>query len=199
MKTSQKGIDLIKKFEGCKLKAYKCPAGIWTIGYGHTAGVKEGQTITQKQADNFLVLDLKIYENHVNNLKLPLNQNQYDALVSFTYNCGPGNLKTLVKNRTLSQIADALLLYNKGGGVILNGLVKRRKAERELFLTKTNDSNKYKVTASGLNVRTGPNINYKKIKVLYKNEVVKIAHIHGLWGMLADDLGWVSMEYLQKI
>ena len=199
MITSQNGIDLIKKFEGCKLTAYKCPAGVWTIGYGHTSGVKEGQTITQQQADNFLILDLKVFENHVNNLKLPLNQAQFDALVSFTYNCGPSNLKTLVKNRSLEQIAEALLLYNKAGGVTLQGLVKRRKAERELFLTKSNASNKYKVTASGLNVRTGPDTKYKILKVIYKNETVEIAHIHGVWGMLANDLGWVSMKYLQKI
>lgn len=198
MKTSQTGIDLIKKFEGCKLKAYKCPTGVWTIGYGHTSGVKEGQTITQKQADNYLILDLKIFENHVNNLKLPLNQNQFDALVSFTYNCGPGNLKTLVKNRSLEQIAEALLLYNKAGGTTLLGLLKRRKAERELFL-KQNNSTRYKVTAVALNVRTGPGTNYKRIKLIYLNETVEIAHIHGEWGMLADDLGWVSMKYLQKL
>lgn len=199
MKTSQNGIDLIKKFEGCKLTAYKCSAGVLTIGYGHTAGVKEGQKITQEQADNYLKLDLKVYEKHVNNLNLPLNQNQFDALVSFTYNCGSGCLKTLVKNRTLEQIAEALLLYNKANGAVLQGLVRRRKAERELFLSKTNDSNKYKVTAIALNVRTGPDTRYKILKVLYLNEIVEVAHIHGVWGMLANDLGWVSMKYLQKI
>lgn len=199
MKTSQNGIDLIKKFEGCVLKAYKCPAGVWTIGYGHTSGVKEGQKITQAQAEEFLKQDLKEFEGYVNNLKLSFNQNQFDALVSFTYNCGPGNLKTLVRNRTLQQIADALPLYNKSAGVVLNGLVRRRKEERELFLTKTNNSNKYKVTASGLNVRTGPDTKYKILKVIYKNDIVEITHIHGTWGMIANDLGWVSMNYLKKV
>ena len=198
MKTSQNGINLIKKFEGCRLTAYKCPAGVWTIGYGHTAGVKEGQKITQEQADNFLILDLKVYENHVNNLKLPLNQNQFDALVSFTYNCGQGNLRTLVRNRSLGQIAEALLLYNKAGGTILQGLVRRRKEERELFLKQSKWQN-YKVTAIALNVRTGPGTKYPRIKLLYLNETVEIAHINNNWGLLANDLGWVSMKYLEKI
>lgn len=199
MRTSSKGINLIKKFEGCRLKAYKCPAGVWTIGWGHTAGVKEGQNITQDEADRYLVEDLKVFEKYVTNLKLPLNQNQFDALVSFTYNCGPGNLKTLVKNRSLQQIADALLLYNKSAGVTLNGLVRRRTEERELFL-KQDNSKRYKVTAIALNVRTGPGTNYKRIKLLYLNEIIEIALIQDDWGLLAnDDLGWVSMKYLKKI
>lgn len=134
MRISSKGINLIKSFEGCHLTAYKCPAGVWTIGYGHTVGIKEGQTITQAQADAYLVSDLEKYEKYVANTKLDLNQNQFDALVSFTYNCGNGNLKTLVQNRTLSQIAAAMLLYNKSGGKVLNGLVRRRQAEHDLFV-----------------------------------------------------------------
>lgn len=135
MKTSQNGINLIKKFEGVRLTAYKCPAGKWTIGYGHTANVKQGMTITQSEAEEFLRQDLHIYENYIKLIKLNLNQNQFDALVSFTYNCGAGNLKTLTNNRTLAQIADALLLYNKSSnGQVLEGLTRRRQAERELFL-----------------------------------------------------------------
>lgn len=140
MKTSNKGINLIKSFEGCSLTAYKCPAGVWTIGYGHTAGVCEGMSITQKQADDFLKSDLEKYENYVAATKLTLNQNQFDALVSFTYNCGNGNLKTLIKNRTLAEIAEALLLYNKSNGRVLNGLVRRRTAERALFLKSVEES-----------------------------------------------------------
>ena len=134
MKTSQQGINLIKRFEGCRLEAYKCPAGKWTIGYGHTAGVKRGDKITQDMADNWLRFDLKIFESHVEGIAPKgLNQNQFDALVSFTYNCGVRNLKTLCKNRTLAQIGSAILLYNKAGGKVLQGLVNRRKAEKELF------------------------------------------------------------------
>lgn len=134
MKTSSRGIQLIKSFEGCHLTAYKCPAGVWTIGYGHTAGVKEGQTITQAQADAYLASDLEKYEKYVANTKLDLNQNQFDALVSFAYNCGQGNLKTLTQNRTMSQIAAAMLLYTKSGGKVLQGLVRRRQAEYDLFV-----------------------------------------------------------------
>ena len=134
MKISERGINLIKSFEGCKLVAYKCPAGVWTIGYGHTSGVISGMKITQAQADSFLKSDLERYESYVNNKKLSLNQNQFDALVSFTYNCGNGNLTKLVKDRTLAEIADALLLYNKSNGKVLAGLTRRREAERTLFL-----------------------------------------------------------------
>lgn len=135
MKINDEGLNLIKSFEGCRLVAYKCPAGVWTIGYGHTAGVNEGMVINQAQADNMLKSDMKKYEKYVtDNVKIPLNENQFSALVSFCYNCGVGNLRTLVKNRTTAQIADALLLYNKASGKVLNGLVRRREAERKLFL-----------------------------------------------------------------
>ncbi len=134
MKTSNNGIELIKKFEGCRLTSYQCPSGVWTIGYGHTAGVCKGMTITQQKAEEYLKTDLTKYENYVTATRLTLNQNQFDALVSFTYNCGNGNLKKLIRNRTLAQIAEAILLYNKSNGKVLEGLKRRREAERELFL-----------------------------------------------------------------
>ena len=134
MKSSVNCINLIKKFEGCRLQAYKCPSGVWTIGYGHTARVNQGMKITQDEAESWLRNDLKLYESHVNNnVEILLNQNQFDALVSFCYNCGIANLKTLVKNRTAKQISEKILLYNKSNGKILNGLAKRRQAEKELF------------------------------------------------------------------
>lgn len=138
MKISQVGIDLIKSFEGCVLTAYLCPSNVWTIGYGHTTGVYQGQTITRVQAEQYLKEDIVKYENYVNNTGLSLNQNQFDALVSFTYNCGNGNLKKLIANRSLSEIAEAILLYNKSRGTVLKGLVRRREAERKLFLTPVN-------------------------------------------------------------
>ena len=197
MNTSKTGIELIKKFEGCVLKAYKCPAGVWTIGYGHTAGVKEGQKITQSQADTYLKEDLMVYEKHVNNLQLPLNQNQFDALVSFCYNCGPGNLKSLVRNRTLAQIADALLFYNKGGGVVLKGLARRREAERELFLK--GSSEEYQVSATALNIRSGAGVKYKIIGCLENGDIININTTQNGWGKLSDKNGWVSLAYLRKI
>ena len=139
--TGAAGLALIKQFEGCRLKAYKpfSYEKYWTIGWGHYgADVTEGQTITQAQADATLVADLKSYEASVRNaaycpITASLTQNQFDALVSFTYNCGAGRLKTLCKGRTAAQIAGALPLYNKSGGKAVAGLTKRRKAEQALF------------------------------------------------------------------
>ena len=136
MKINKAGLELIKSFEGCHLTAYKCPADVWTIGYGHTLGVYEGMKITQAEAEQYLKDDMAKYESYVKRFcKLELNENQFSALVSFTYNCGVGNLQTLIRNRNTDQIAEALLLYNKAKGKVLTGLVRRRKAERELFLS----------------------------------------------------------------
>jgi len=100
MKIGNKGLEMIKHFEGLELKAYQCAAGVWTIGYGHTKDVVEGDIITEEQADEMLVEELKEYENYVNTLvTCDLNQNQFDALVSWVYNLGPANLQasTLLK------------------------------------------------------------------------------------------------------
>ncbi|WP_312151044.1 lysozyme [Paenibacillus odorifer] len=137
-KISQAGIKLIKSFEGCRLKAYKpVPTEqYWTIGWGHYGpDVKEGMTITRAEADEMFLKDLEEYEAAVNRLAVELNQNQYDALVSFAYNCGIGGLMKLCLGRTLAQIAQAMPLYNKGGGNVLAGLVRRRMAELEIFNT----------------------------------------------------------------
>ena len=139
MKTSQKGIDLIKRFEGCSLTAYKCPAGRWTIGYGHTNGVEKGQKITKKQAESFLKEDIEFYEDGVNKyVSAPLTQNQFDALVSFTYNVGLGAFKTSTLRQKLNAgdytgAAKEFPRWNKSSGFVLNGLIARRKAEKELF------------------------------------------------------------------
>lgn len=139
-KISQNGLNLIMQFEGCRLTAYRCAAGVWTIGYGHTAGAKQGQTVTQAQAEEYLRQDCRKFENYVNNkayvpVTEQLNQNQFDALVSFTYNCGQGNLKTLCAGRSTAQIAAAIPKYNKAAGKVLAGLVQRRAAEQALFNT----------------------------------------------------------------
>lgn len=133
-------LEMIKTFEGCHLKAYRCPSNVLTIGYGHTAGVYEGMTITQAQADAFLQEDLKRSAYYVNNKAFvpitdELNINQKEALISFAYNCGAKCLQTLCENRTATVIAEKMLLYNRGGGKVLPGLVKRRKAEQALFNT----------------------------------------------------------------
>ena len=140
MKTSKKGIEIIKKYEGLRLKAYKCPAGILTIGYGHTKNVKQGDTITETQAEILLIYDLIDIENCIKkNVKIPLNQNQFDALVSLCFNIGCGNFlkSTLLKKLNEGKIAEAVkefLKWNKAGGKELAGLTKRRQVEMELFL-----------------------------------------------------------------
>lgn len=141
MRVSDRCVDMIAGYEGCRLEAYKCPAGVWTIGYGHTAGVKQGDRLASKEeAKQLLLKDIVKYADRVNacvhNGKLIFvpNQNQFDALTSFCYNCGAGNLQKLVTGRTEQQIAEAMLLYNKGGGKVLAGLVRRRQEEHDLFL-----------------------------------------------------------------
>lgn len=137
MKTSKNGIDFIKKFESCRLTAYKAvkTEKYYTIGYGHNgADVRKDMRITHAQAEAYLKSDLQKSEKAVNDLGFTLTQNQFDSLVSFTYNCGAGNLQKLVKDRNLREIADAMLLYNKCNGEPLKGLTRRRKEERTLFL-----------------------------------------------------------------
>ena len=136
MKTSEKGISLIKRFEGLRLTAYQCTAGVWTIGYGHTSGVKPTNTITQAQAEQYLQEDIVKFETKVNKYqeKYRFNQNEFDALVSFAYNVGNIDKLTADGTRTRATIAEKILLYNKCGGEELEGLTTRRQAERELFL-----------------------------------------------------------------
>lgn len=138
MKTSKNGINLIKKFEGCRLKAYKCAAGVWTIGYGHTSGVKSTNAITKEQAERYLIEDLERFEKNVERYRYRYdwNQNEFDALVSFAFNTGSIDKLTADGTRSKEVIAEKILLYNKAGGKVLAGLTERRKAERELFLTK---------------------------------------------------------------
>lgn len=135
MTTSTDGLAIIKKYEGLRLKAYKCPAGVWTIGYGHTRGVTEGMTIDQKIADRLLVEDVRPIEAQINALKLNMRQGQFDALVSFIFNLGEGafNRSTLKKKILAgakdSEIAAEFKKWNKAGGKVLPGLVKRREEE----------------------------------------------------------------------
>lgn len=139
MQISNAGLDLIKQFEGLYLKAYRCPAGVPTIGYGHTAGVAMGQTITQQQADDYLRRDVRQFERAVERLvSVPLTQGQFDALVSFAFNLGEGALaqSTLLRLLNAGDYAGAAAQFdrwNKAGGRVLPGLVRRRAAERALF------------------------------------------------------------------
>ena len=146
MQTSDKGIALIKQFEGCKFTAYQDSVGVWTIGYGWTKPVdgkpiRAGMTIKQETAERLLKTGLVSYENDVSRLvKVGLTQWQFDALVSFTYNLGARSLSTSTLLRKLNAgdyagAADEFLRWNKAGGKVLNGLTRRREAERALFLS----------------------------------------------------------------
>ncbi|WP_431608531.1 lysozyme [Enterobacter hormaechei] len=146
MQTSDKGIALIKEFEGCKLTAYQDSVGVWTIGYGWTQlvdgkTIRAGMAIKQETAERLLKTGLVNYESDVSRLvKVGLTQGQFDALVSFTYNLGARSLSTSTLLRKLNAgdyagAADEFLRWNKAGGKVLNGLTRRREAERALFLS----------------------------------------------------------------
>lgn len=140
MRTSQRGLSLIKSFEGLRLLAYRDAIGVWTIGYGATRGVKPGMSVTKEQAERMLLNDVQRFEPEVERLvKVPLAGNQWDALVSFTYNLGAANLESSTLLRLLNRgdyagAAEQFPRWNKAGGKVLPGLVRRREAERVLFL-----------------------------------------------------------------
>lgn len=140
MKTSKTGLNLIKRFEGFRAEAYKCPARIWTIGYGHTNGVKKGMVIDELKAETFLSIDVQKCEYAINTLvKTELNQNQFDALVSFIYNVGTGAFakSTMLKFLNAKHFplaAGQFDRWNKVNGVVSKGLISRRNAEKKLFL-----------------------------------------------------------------
>ena len=140
MKASQNAYDIIKKYEGLRLEAYRCPAGVLTIGYGHTKGVTEGMKISSEQADIYLVTDITGAERYLDSLALSLNQNQFDALVSLIFNIGSGNfsrstlLCKLKVNPLDPTIGDEFMRWVYAGGRILRGLQKRRADEVRLYI-----------------------------------------------------------------
>lgn len=147
----KKGLELVKEFEGCYLEAYKDAVGVWTIGYGHTGKVKgkpisKNMKITNKEAEELLIEDMKEHANYVDSGKFcpikKLNSNQRDALISFCFNVGPGNLRKLCTGRTIDEIGNHITDFNHAGGKVLNGLTRRRKAEQSLFREKINETEK---------------------------------------------------------
>lgn len=139
---SQVGINLIKHFEDCMLAAYWDKTGeVWTIGYGHTQTAKKGMVISFEDAENLLISDLSYREAQIRGLDLTLTQNQFDALVSFVYNVGIGNLRKSTLLRMLRKDAENFMIayefpkWRKSGGVILRGLERRRRVEAKLYFT----------------------------------------------------------------
>lgn len=139
MKVSQDCIQLVKYFEGFEDTAYLCPANVWTIGYGRTRNVKEGDKVTEVQAERDLLEELEEFKHQVlNSVKVELTQNELDALTSWTYNLGVGNLKssTLLKKLNAGnkdEVPAEIVRWNKANGKVLAGLTKRREAEAELW------------------------------------------------------------------
>jgi lysozyme len=139
MQISKEGLSLIKRFEGCELKAYRCPANVWTIGYGHIKDVKEGDEITKEEAEYMLQEEMIEYEGYINDLvKVPLEQCMYDALVAWVFNLGPTNFSSssllrVLNEKKYEEVPYEIKRWNKAGGEVLNGLIRRRKAEALLF------------------------------------------------------------------
>lgn len=187
MQIGQAGVDLIKQHEGCRLTAYKCPAGVWTIGYGHTGSdVKQGLTITPAKAEQLLKADLAKFEKHVQNFdhKYHWAQNEFDALVSFAFNVGSINQLTANKTRTKDQIAQAMLLYNKAAGKVLPGLTKRRQAERQLFLTPSQE------------VKEKVDITSSKVK---KMPIIVDGKRHEIDGVFVAGMNYFSVRQLAQL
>ena len=142
MNISKEGLALIKHFEGCELKAYRCPANVLTIGYGHTKNVTEDMEITQQEANDMLDEELIEYCEYIDKMvKVSLNQNQFDALVAWIYNLGPTNFRnstllTVLNQERYSDVPEQIKRWNKADGKILDGLIKRREAEALLFESK---------------------------------------------------------------
>lgn len=171
-KLSDNGLKLIKKFEGCRLKAYKDSGGILTIGYGHTGDVKNNMVITQQQADNLLKKDCERFVNHINKYMdiYNFNQNQFDALVSFAFNIGNINQLTNNGERTLKEISNKIPLYCNCNGKKLKGLYNRRIAEKTLFNKPINTNTNSKINSP---------INSNKVKNI--DDIAKEV-IQGKWG-----------------
>lgn len=214
---SEKCIKLVKKFEGLYLKAYKDEVGVWTIGYGITNAdkaitkvtVKAGLKITEKTADNWLekALNKKYLPKVMKyNSKYKWNQNEIDALVSFAYNIGSIDMLTANGTRSRATIATKMLQYNKAGGKALNGLTRRRKAERELFLAAVKKKATKKKTYATVNtkkdpltIRSAANAKSKEIGKIQKGIKVEVVKKGASWTKVKykTTTGYVATKYLK--
>lgn len=188
MKISNRGLQLIEKYEGCSLIAYKDPVGIWTIGYGHTKGVYAGQVISQAQAEQFLREDVSKAESAVDRYEgiYHWTQSQYDALVSFAYNVGSIDQLTQKGSRTIAQISAKIPEYNKGNGQVLPGLVRRRAEEQALFNNQDSDE-----------VSEGTKVDMPIIRRGYRGKAVQIWQI--IIGAEPDGIFGADTERLTRI
>ena len=210
MKISDAGIGMLKRFEGLELEAYQDIAGIWTIGYGHTGpDVQPGMKISERDAEELLRRDLKPREQAVESaVKVPLNQNEFDALVSFVYNVGAAALRSSTALKRLNRgdrigAADALTWWNKAtvGGVLREvlGLTRRRAAERALFLTPTQAANVRDPEQLDENTRATPIEDAPRRGNIAESRTVQGASIAGGAGVASSTLGIDNAQELDQI
>lgn len=210
MKISQNGLNLIKHYEGLKLSAYKDPAGILTIGYGHTRNVVLGQKITEEKAEALLLEDLVIAQTKVSKLDSTYhwNQNEFDALTSFAFNVGSLTALTKFGSRTKEEIASKMLLYVNAGGKKMQGLINRRKAEHDLFLTPVpnqdtsyREGQRVKIIVSGLRLRSEATTKSHEIRKLRKGNTYVVNRVvldpeGNIWIQIAE--GFAAAIYKGK-
>ena len=213
-KISTNCINLIKYFEKCKLQAYKPIAAEkdYTIGWGHKGpDVKAGMIISQKRAEELLKSDLQKFENAVNKyVKVPITQNQFDALVSFCYNTGTNSFasSTLLKMLNANKFIEAANEFGRwvkgDNGQVLQGLVERRNREKELFLRGITNfiqakTKNVKILASVLNIRAGAGENYKIIGSVNKNSIMSVSDFSNGFYKVSNKQGWICAKYVQII
>ena len=196
MHINKEGLSLIKECEGLSLKAYKCPAGVWTIGYGHTGkDVKKGMVITEEKATELLKSDIARFEKQVATYNTIYNftSNEFSALVSFAYNIGSITGLTKAGTRTKQQIANKMLEYCYANGKKLNGLYTRRQKERRLFLKKENE---YEVTGDCVRIRSGNSLDSGIITTVNKGTKVIVEEKGGDFYKIS---AYISKKYLREI
>lgn len=196
MHINNDGLSIIKECEGLSLKAYKCPAGVWTIGYGHTGrDVKKGMVITEEKATELLKSDIARFEKHVSayNKIYNFTSNEFSALVSFAYNIGSIAGLTKAGTRSKEQIANKMLEYCYANGKKLNGLYTRRQKERRLFLKKGNE---YEVTGDCVRIRSGNSLDSGIITMVNKGAKVTIEEKSGEFYKIS---AYISKKYLREI
>ena len=196
MHINNEGLSIIKESEGLSLKAYKCPAGVWTIGYGHTGkDVKKGMTITEEKATELLKSDIVRFEKHVSSYNKMYNftSNEFSALVSFAYNIG--SIAGLTRNgtRTKAMIAIKMLEYCYARGKKLNGLYTRRQKERDLFLKKTGE---YEVTGDCVRIRSGNSLDFGVITTVNKGTKVTVEEKSSDFYKIS---AYISKKYLREV
>lgn len=202
MRTNKKGVELIKKWEGYREKAYICAGGVCTIGYGHTQSIELGTTCTKEQAEQWLVEDIERAEKQVEKYDSTYHftDNEFSALVSFTFNVGNINQLTAKGTRTRKQIKTAWLKYNKAGGKVLDGLKKRRAEELQLFCN--SDLQKIVCTSGGnLRIRAQPNTQSRIVTRIPNGEKVSILESGYKWDKVfyKNSIGYVYNTYLREV